>query len=78
MIVLAIFIVQDIAQQLDIKAETVRRWLRKGLLQGNVHVDDNSVGIDLERQIHIFDRFYRINCSRARHERGAGVLLPLS
>ena len=68
---------QDIVQQREIKAETVRRCLRKGPLQGIVHVVDTDIGFDPEQQADIFDGFYRVDCSRARHKGEVGVLLPL-
>jgi signal transduction histidine kinase len=42
-----------------------------------VRIIDTGIGIDLEQQPYIFDRFYRVDCSRARHKGGAGLGLSI-
>jgi signal transduction histidine kinase len=42
-----------------------------------LHVRDSGIGISTEEQPHIFERFYRVEQSRARHLGGAGLGLPL-
>jgi signal transduction histidine kinase len=42
-----------------------------------VTVADDGVGISPEKQVLIFDRFYRIETSRARHTGGAGLGLSI-
>ena len=42
-----------------------------------VRVVDTGIGIDPERQAYIFDRFYRVDCSRSRHKGGAGLGLSI-
>jgi heavy metal sensor kinase len=42
-----------------------------------VRVTDTGIGMDAEQQMHVFDRFYRVDSSRARHRGGAGLGLSI-
>ncbi len=68
----------------------IENGIRYNRPQGRVHVDisqssglialhvrDSGIGISTEEQPHIFERFYRVEQSRARHLGGAGLGLPL-
>lgn len=43
-----------------------------------VSVEDTGTGIPPEEQAHIFDRFYRVDRSRARHRGGSGLGLSIA
>lgn len=42
-----------------------------------VIVSDTGVGIAPEKQAHVFERFYRADCSRTHHSKGAGLGLSI-
>ena len=42
-----------------------------------VQVTDSGIGMDVEQQAHVFDRFYRVDGSRTRHKGGAGLGLSI-
>lgn len=46
--------------------------------QVRVIVEDTGIGIDSQHQEHIFDRFYRIDKTRNRHDGGSGLGLAIA
>ena len=43
-----------------------------------IHVQDTGIGIPVQDQKHIFDRFYRVNISRDRNSGGSGLGLAIA
>ncbi|MBI4784542.1 MAG: two-component sensor histidine kinase [Oscillatoriophycideae cyanobacterium NC_groundwater_1537_Pr4_S-0.65um_50_18] len=43
-----------------------------------IQVQDTGIGVSLQEQAHIFDRFYRVNSDRSRHTGGAGLGLAIA
>ena len=57
-----------------------RVTLRLARCEGRVivKVSDTGIGIEMAELDHIFERFYRVDHSRARHKGGAGLGLSLA
>ena len=43
-----------------------------------IAVQDTGIGIPAEQQAKIFDRFYRVECDRARNRGGSGLGLSIA
>jgi len=47
-------------------------------LKGRKNIEDTGIGTEESECAHIFERFYRVDCSRARKKGGAGLGLAIT
>lgn len=52
--------------------------VRRAISGVEMCIEDTGIGIPLDAQSHIFDRFYRVDRSRARYQGGAGLGLSIA
>lgn len=73
----AIFNIVDNAIKYNRPGGIVKISTRTEKSQLTVQVQDNGIGISPADQLHIFDRFYRVDKSRARSQGGSGLGLAI-
>ncbi len=66
------------AVQYTPKGGIVRILLDRDEDHAVIQVQDSGIGIPVEEQPQIFDRFYRVNRDRSRHSGGSGLGLAIA
>jgi two-component system sensor histidine kinase CiaH len=77
-IIQLIFILLDNAVKYNNENGQIKIAVERNRKNVNIEISDTGIGIPIEHQKHIFERFYRVDQSRSRRQQGNGIGLSIA